>query len=96
MRLGTIDFVAGVFSGLAVRNADPTFVFDPVSINTLKANGITFEPVFSGAGNRWNTGHGGGFGRSLRRFAPIEYLSAPRREPVQLDVARFPQTESIS
>jgi hypothetical protein len=36
-----------------VRNANPAFVFDPVSINTLKAKGITFEATFSGFGNYW-------------------------------------------
>jgi hypothetical protein len=43
----------GDFSGLAVREANPGFVFDPVAINTLKAKGITFEAAFSGFGNYW-------------------------------------------
>jgi hypothetical protein len=37
----------------AVRNANPAFVFDPVSINILKAKNITFEAVFSGNGEHW-------------------------------------------
>jgi hypothetical protein len=46
-------FTGGRFLWPAVRNANPAFVFDPVSINTLKAKNITFEPVFSGSGNNW-------------------------------------------
>ena len=34
-------------------DANPAFVFDPVSINTLKAKGISFEAVFAGAGESW-------------------------------------------
>ena len=36
-------FTSGRLLWPVVRNANPAFVFDPVSINTLKAKGITFE-----------------------------------------------------
>jgi hypothetical protein len=36
-----------------VRTANPGFVFDPVSISTLKAKNITFEAVATGFGNQW-------------------------------------------
>jgi hypothetical protein len=36
-----------------VRTANPSSVFDPVSNNTLKVKGITFEAVASGFGNQW-------------------------------------------
>ena len=36
----------------AVRPGNPGFVFDPGSINALKAKGISFESVYAGGG-RW-------------------------------------------
>jgi hypothetical protein len=46
-------YTSGRFTWPQVRTANPSFVFDPVSINTLKAKGITFEAVASGFGNQW-------------------------------------------
>ena len=46
-------YTAGRFFWPAVRNANPAFVFDQVSVDLLKSKGITFEPVFSGVGNTW-------------------------------------------
>jgi hypothetical protein len=48
-----VMYTGGRFLWPQVRTANPAFVFDPVSINTLKAKGITFEATFSGFGNRW-------------------------------------------
>ena len=36
-------YTSGRFIFPAVREANPSFVFDPTAINTLKAKGITFE-----------------------------------------------------
>jgi hypothetical protein len=44
----------GRFLWSAVRNSG--FVFDQVSVDTIKAKGITFEPVFSGVGNPGSAG----------------------------------------
>ena len=38
-------------SATAVRAANPGFVFDQVSVDTLQTKNITFEPAFSGIGN---------------------------------------------
>jgi len=46
-------YTSGRFLWPTVRTANPAFVFDQVSIDTLKAMGITFEVVFSGFGNHW-------------------------------------------
>jgi len=43
----------GRFLWPTVRNANPSFVFDPVSIKALKAKGITFEAAATGFGNQW-------------------------------------------
>jgi len=45
-----------------VRNANPGFAFDQVSIDVLKSKGISFEAQFSGLGNYW-------VGKPLRTFA---------------------------
>jgi hypothetical protein len=47
----TAIFTSGRFLWSALRRANPSFVFDPVSINTLKGNGLTFEGAYSN--NRW-------------------------------------------
>jgi hypothetical protein len=44
-------YTAGRFLWSAAREANPAFVFDQVSIDTLKAKGVTFEATFSGSGN---------------------------------------------
>jgi hypothetical protein len=41
-------YTSGRFLWPQVRTANPSFVFDPVSINTLKAKNITFEAVAFG------------------------------------------------
>jgi len=46
-------YTSGRFIWPAVREANPSFVFDPVSITTLKAKNITFEATFSGFCNHW-------------------------------------------
>jgi hypothetical protein len=46
-------YTSGRFLWSAVRAANLGFVFDPVAISTLRSKGITLEPLFSGAGNRW-------------------------------------------
>jgi hypothetical protein len=46
-------YTSGRFLWPQVRTANPSFVFDPVSINILKAKGITFEAVATGFGNHW-------------------------------------------
>ena len=44
-------YTGGRFLWSAVRAANPAFVFDPASINTLKAKGLTFEAAY--VNNRW-------------------------------------------
>jgi hypothetical protein len=44
-------YTNGRFLWSAGRKANPGFVFDPVSINTLKTKGITFEAAY--VNNRW-------------------------------------------
>jgi hypothetical protein len=46
-------YTNGRFLWPAIRKANPGFTFDEVSISTPRAKGITFEPVFAGAGESW-------------------------------------------
>ena len=46
-------YTGGRFSWAAVTRANPTLIFDELSISGLAARGITFEAMYSGAPNRW-------------------------------------------
>jgi len=46
-------YTRGRFLWRAVTSANPGMVFDELSIAGLKARGIDFEAVFSGAPERW-------------------------------------------
>jgi hypothetical protein len=46
-------YTRGRFNWAAVTRANPTMIFDEISIAGLKARGIDFEAVFSGAPERW-------------------------------------------
>jgi hypothetical protein len=46
-------YTAGRFLWRAVREANPAFIFDQVSVDLLKSRGISFEPTFSGVMNYW-------------------------------------------
>jgi len=46
-------YTKGRFSWKAVTEANRDVVFDELSIAGLKARGIAFEAVYSGAPNRW-------------------------------------------
>jgi hypothetical protein len=46
-------YTGGRFNWAAVTRANPTIVFDELSISGLAARGITFEAMYSGAPNWW-------------------------------------------
>ena len=46
-------YTRGRFSWRAVTSANPGMVFDEINISGLKARGIDFEAVYSGAPNWW-------------------------------------------
>jgi hypothetical protein len=43
----------GRFLWASIKAANPSFVFDEISINTLEARGLSFEPMFTGRPNYW-------------------------------------------
>jgi len=46
-------YTGGRFNWAAVTRANPTIIFDELSIAGLRAKGISFEASYSGAPNRW-------------------------------------------
>ena len=36
-----------------IKAANQSFVFDEISVNTLKARGLSFEPMFTGRPDYW-------------------------------------------
>ena len=40
-------------SGPPIKAANQSFVFDEISVNTLKARGLSFEPMFTGRPDYW-------------------------------------------
>jgi hypothetical protein len=46
-------FTQGRFLWAPIKAANQSFVFDEIAINTLKARGLSFEPMFTGRPDYW-------------------------------------------
>lgn len=46
-------YVGGRFAWKAIVEANPSIVFDPLTISGLRVRGLSFEAVYSGGPNQW-------------------------------------------